>query len=437
MISWVFGGAALLLLLLLFRHSCLREAGTLLRCCRRSKGVPQCVLLTGAAGGFGRAIAKKYVLLGCRHLALVDIVPKEKLEELRSELLPLLSEPGGAISVHRCDVSDSSAVVALVEAVTTATGGIGPDVLISNAGIVNGADIDELSPAQLERTFRVNVLASFHLCRAVLPIMKAQARGTLVFVSSIMGLIGSARLSDYCASKWALLGLVESLRLELQRHGYGGRIDTVAILPYAAATGMFPGIFEDARDRNWLRSLLFPLLTADAVAEPLVRAAQRHGDAVVTLPPLVYWMSLAVHALPVSWGDAVTGFFGGHHGMSAFKGQRPPANATSAASVTSVTSVSVTSVSGHANDLHHVSTTSSNAAVGLSEEHHHPAGGAGSVPAEAAMACAAGGVHTAVSGSSAGAAHCAACAASAAVHAAAPLSVRKRSASGSGRRWQR
>lgn len=479
MIAWVIGGAALLCLLLLFRRSCLRNDPSLFSCCCRTKAAPRCVLVTGAAGGFGRAIAKKYAAIGCHHLALVDIAPKEKLEELKAELSQHLTAPGAAISVHRCDVGDAAAVAALVDEVAATTGGQGPDVLVSNAGIVNGADVEELTPAQLERTFRVNVLASFHLCRAIMPLMKAQGRGTLVFVSSIMGLIGSARLSDYCASKWALLGLVESLRLELQRDGYGGKIDTVAILPYAAATGMFPGIFEDARDVNWLRSALFPMLTADAVAESLVAAAQAHGDAVVTLPPLVYWMSAMVHALPVAWGDAVTGFFGGHHGMSSFRAgaaqsqsqpaksgmsaqpgqasrlpeQAPaqsaagvgaagafaglhkaaPATPTSpAASVASVAS-SFAGASGAAT----ASRKSRAGSLAASEFSVASAGGAGAVPS--AGHC---GVHTAGAGgngASASAAHCAACAAVAIASAAAlgPASVRKRSSSTSSRRWQR
>lgn len=479
MLSWAIGGAAVLCLLVLFRRSCLRDSAPTISCCRRAKAAPRCVLITGAAGGFGRAIAKKYAAVGCQHLALVDIAPQEKLEELKSELLPSLVAPGATISVHRCDVGDAAAVAATVNDVCAATGGQGPDVLVSNAGIVNGADVEDLTPAQLERTFRVNVLASFHLCRSILPLMKARGSGTLVFVASVMGLIGSARLSDYCASKWALLGLVESLRLELQRDGYGGRIDTVAILPYAAATGMFPGIFEDARDRNWLRSAMFPMLTADSVAASLVRAAQTRGDAVVTLPPLVHWMAAAVHALPVAWGDAVTGFFGGHHGMSSFRAQLPqaqahlpqaqahgaapsapaaPANtplraapahptgqATSRLPESAPTSPAASVASSFAGGAAPAAVVTSRKAragsLAASEFSVASAGGAGAVPSAAHCGAHAAGFGS--SGPSASAAHCAACAAVAAASTAAagsavgPSSVRKRSSSTSSRRWQR
>jgi all-trans-retinol dehydrogenase (NAD+) len=252
-------------------------------------------------------------------LALLD-VSDEGLRSLQGELAVLSSST--RVHAINCDVSDAGAVQAAMQRIDELTGGA-PDVLISNAGVVNGADIEALSPEQLERCFKINTIAAFHLTRSALPHMKRQDAGTLVFVASVMGMIGSARLADYCASKWALLGFCESLRLELQRDGHRN-IDIVVVLPYAASTGMFPGIFEDPRDRNWLRSLLFPLLTPEAVAACVADAVAAGGNVVVAIPRLMYWAAWGVHCLPLWLSDALTGYFGGWHGMSSFQRLRPP-----------------------------------------------------------------------------------------------------------------
>lgn len=265
-------------------------------------------------------MARRFLQEGCTHLALLD-VSDDGLRSLQDDLAALSSST--RVHAINCDVSDAGAVQAAMQRICTLTGGA-PDVLVSNAGVVNGADIEALSPDQLERCFKINTIAAFHLTRVALPLMKRQGGGTLVFVASVMGMIGSARLADYCASKWALLGFCESLRLELQRDGHRD-IDTVVVLPYAASTGMFPGIFEDPRDRNWLRSLLFPLLTPEAVAACVADGVAAGGNVVVAIPRLMYWAAWGVHCLPLWLSDALTGYFGGWHGMSSFQRLQPPA----------------------------------------------------------------------------------------------------------------
>jgi all-trans-retinol dehydrogenase (NAD+) len=223
------------------------------------------------------------------------------------------------VSARVVDVSDADAVEAAAKALLLEHSAV--DVLVSNAGVVCGKDVDALTPADLQRTFGVNTLASFYLLRSLLPAMKAQRRGSVVLVGSIMGLLGSARLTDYCASKWALLGLAESLRLELARDGLGAAIPVSAVCPYAVATGMFEGIFRDPRDWNPLRSLLFPQLRAADVAAVVMRCVASRRSHVVTLPwhalPILYFGKLL---LPLTWMDALFGWFGGWHGMSTFRG---------------------------------------------------------------------------------------------------------------------
>jgi all-trans-retinol dehydrogenase (NAD+) len=146
-----------------------------------------------------------------------------------------------------------------------------------------------------------------------------------------MGLIGGARLTDYCASKWALLGLAESLRLELARDGLAGELSVVSLAPYATATGMFSGIFSDARDRNALREALFPQLRPAQVAAAILTAVRAGGNALVVLPASAGVAFTAARAiLPLAAFDLLVGWCGGWHGMSSFKGRAGAAEAQAA-----------------------------------------------------------------------------------------------------------
>lgn len=294
-------------------------------CCRqRESAPPACVLITGAAGGIGACLAREFVAAGAANVVLVDIDAAALARVKASLSLP--AAPRVCVHALVCDVAAAADVASLFTRVILLTG-CAPDVIISNAGVVNGADIDALPAASLERCFRVNTFAAFHLVREALPHMKAARRGSVVLVSSVMGLIGGARLTDYCASKWALLGMLESLRLELQRDGLGGQIGCIAVLPYVTSTGLFRGIFEDPRAANPLRAWLFPPLSPASVAAETLRAVRRGGDAVVTLPAVLYWAAIFSKLLPLSLSDAIAGYFGGWHGMSSFIGHSSAATA--------------------------------------------------------------------------------------------------------------
>ena len=113
------------------------------------------------------------------------------------------------------------------------------DVLVNNAGIVSGRPLLELSDERIERTFAVNTLALFWTSKAFLPAMTARGSGHIVTVASAAGLIGTARETDYAASKFAAVGFNEALRLELRRSAPG--VKTTLVCPYYIDTGMFDG----------------------------------------------------------------------------------------------------------------------------------------------------------------------------------------------------
>ena len=198
----------------------------------RFLGKGKWVLITGAGSGFGRQAAIDFAKTGSS-LALWDI-NAVALDNVKEEVLQL---PGfnGDVTTQVVDVSNAHAVETAAAAVLKRcpTGAV--DVVISNAGVVSGKDIDEMSDGDVQRTFGVNVFASFSLVRALLPAAKAARHGCFVFTASVMGMCGSAKLGDYCASKFALMGFAESMRLELQRDGFGGGdIPVITVCPYAA-----------------------------------------------------------------------------------------------------------------------------------------------------------------------------------------------------------
>ena len=259
------------------------------------------VLITGAAGGLGRELALGSAKRGAR-LVLWDL-NTEALDAVAAEV----SEQGGVgCETAVCDVTSSSEVQREAERALQS----GPiDIVINNAGIVHGRSLLELSDAQIEASFRVNSLAPFWVVRAFLPSMVSRGRGHLVTVASAAGLIGVSRLTDYSASKWAAVGLDESLRMEL-RDG-ASAIRTTVVCPYFIDTGMFRGV----RTRF---SFLLPILEKERVATRVLRAVEKDRSR-LWLPPLVYTIPV-LRMLPVRWFDAIATAFGINAAMDHFTG---------------------------------------------------------------------------------------------------------------------
>src|SRR3954447_6400851 len=168
------------------------------------------VLITGAASGMGRLVAHRIAAEGGR-LVLWD-VNREGLEAVREEI----GRPSAA-TVDAVDLTDRHAIAAAAERVLREVGPV--DVLLNNAGIVTGKLLLDATAEAIERTFAVNTLALFWTTRAFLPGMLQRNRGHIVTIASAGGLVGTSRMTDYCASKHAAVGFDESLRLELKRMG--------------------------------------------------------------------------------------------------------------------------------------------------------------------------------------------------------------------------
>jgi short-subunit dehydrogenase len=177
------------------------------------------VLVTGATGGIGHAIARA---VRSRGVALI-------VTGRRSEVLePLAAELGARPIV--CDLSSRGELERLVS-------GVGPvDVLISNAGVAAGGVLVELGQEEIDRALEINLRAPIALARALAPGMVARRSGHIVFVSSLQGKAATPDASLYCASKFGLRGFALALRQDLRRYGVGVSV----VLPgFISDAGMF------------------------------------------------------------------------------------------------------------------------------------------------------------------------------------------------------
>lgn len=249
------------------------------------------------------------------------------------------------------DVSDPIAVKKAREQIDAALKrfhrGYFVDILVQNAGIVTGKAICNASALESRRTLAVNLLSHFYGLKEFLPAMMKCNRGFIITVASMMGHIGGAQLGPYCASKWGLLGLDESLRMELRRSGKSG-VRTLLVCPYVVSTGMFGGAFSGGRItgqakggnssfRCFIRSvrdLLIPPLTAKSVAWNIVsetierrnpsswyaRCTCGARGSTLILPRRLALMPAMLRLLPVGLQEWVLDLAGGVHGMDGFFG---------------------------------------------------------------------------------------------------------------------
>ena len=197
-------------------------------------------IVTGAASGMGRATAHLLSDEGAK-VAVVDLDPARVAVVVKE-----ITEAGGEAEGFDVDVSDLAAVKALVAGVVERFGGI--DILINNAGVSIPASAGEASDdefdAAWQRTIAVNLTAQALLVRAALPYLRQHGEGRVVNIASTEGLIATAGIPAYTASKHGVIGLTKSLAVELGRSG----VNVNAICPGPINTGMTSSIPDAAKE---------------------------------------------------------------------------------------------------------------------------------------------------------------------------------------------
>ena len=210
------------------------------------------VILTGAAGGIGTALAREFAGRGAR-LALCDL-NAAALEALAGEL--------GALHMV-CDVTVESHIQALVAEVEARLGPV--DIFFSNAGFSSGEpDHAASAPDRIwQASWEVHVMAHVYACRALLPAMRARGQGYLVQMASAAGLLNQIGDAAYSTSKHAAVGFAEALAIS---HGHEG-LKVSVVCPQYVATPMLG--YDDPAAAAPVPGLLSPEVTAQRVAEAM------------------------------------------------------------------------------------------------------------------------------------------------------------------------
>ncbi|NBA87644.1 3-oxoacyl-[acyl-carrier-protein] reductase [Emticicia sp. CRIBPO] len=201
------------------------------------------VLITGASRGIGRAIAEEFAKNGA-NVAFTYLSSVEKGQALEKEL----SSYGTKIKGYQSDASDYKAAEELVNAVVADFGTV--DILINNAGVTKDTLLMRMSEEQWDDVLRINLKSVFNLTKAVTkPMMKAKS-GSIINITSVVGLMGNAGQANYSASKAGILGFTKSVAKEL-----GSRnIRSNAVAPGFIETEM-TGELNEEQLKEWTKSI--------------------------------------------------------------------------------------------------------------------------------------------------------------------------------------
>lgn len=165
------------------------------------------ILITGCSSGIGLASAREMKARGWRVFATAR--KPEDLDRLRAEV---------AVESLYLDYAEPESIAAAAEHVLAATGG-GLTALFNNGAYGQPGAVEDLKPDVLRAQFEANVFGWHDLTRRVIPAMRAQGQGRIVFCSSVLGLVAAPYRGAYCASKFAIEALADALRMELATTG--------------------------------------------------------------------------------------------------------------------------------------------------------------------------------------------------------------------------
>jgi NAD(P)-dependent dehydrogenase (short-subunit alcohol dehydrogenase family) len=229
--------------------------------------------VTGAAGGIGRAIADKLAAAGC-HLALCD-----RNEAGLAETAESVQARGRRASRHVVDVSKRPSMEALVADVLSFHGGA--HILVNNAGVTVISTFESQSLDDFEWLMGVNFWGTVYGCKLFLPALLAADEAHIVNLSSVFGILGVPMQSAYCASKFAVRGLSESLRAELSSTHVG----VTSVHPAGVATNIVRDARYSARAVGSMRDNLVDRFTKQAqpeeIADRVVEAIRKNRPRVL------------------------------------------------------------------------------------------------------------------------------------------------------------
>ncbi|XP_077614384.1 epidermal retinol dehydrogenase 2 isoform X1 [Crocuta crocuta] len=260
------------------------------------------VLITGAGSGIGRLLALRFARLGSV-LVLWDINKQGNEETLR------MAREAGAVRVYAytCDCSRREEIYRVGEQVKKEVGDV--SILINNAGVVTGNDFLNCPDELIEKSLDVNFKAHLWTYKCFLPAMIANDHGHLVCISSSAGLAGINKLSDYCASKFAAIGLAESVYMESIAQKLKG-IKMTIVCPFFINTGMFEGCSTN-------RPVLLPILEPEYVVAKIVDAILQE-KVYLYVPRIIYLLMVLKSIFPTKMAILLADFMGIFNLMDGF-----------------------------------------------------------------------------------------------------------------------
>lgn len=221
------------------------------------------VIVTGASSGIGEALAREFAALGAN--VVMGARSIQKLQLIAGEI----REKGGKVAYCGCDVVKPEECKELIDTAVKEFGGV--DILICNAGLSMRAIFDEVDLEVLHRLMDVNFWGTVNCCKYALPYLQ-QAKGSIVGISSVAGLHGLPGRTGYSASKYAMTGFLETLRIENLKKGLHVM---VACPGFTASNVRFSALTADGSQQGETPRNESKMMTAEEVAKIVVRGIQR------------------------------------------------------------------------------------------------------------------------------------------------------------------
>ncbi|HEX4878195.1 MAG TPA: SDR family oxidoreductase [Chitinophagaceae bacterium] len=260
------------------------------------------VLITGGASGIGKLMGELCLQQGARRLIIWDIDETNTVA-----FATLLRNKGYEVAYNIVNLERTEDIIKAAKEVLEMFGT--PDLLFNNAGVVVGKEFVQHTHRDIDFTVNINTNALMHVALEFLPSMISRKKGHIINIASAAGMMAVPKLAVYVASKHAVVGWSESLRLELEAVSKDLHVTTVT--PSYIRTGMFEGV----------RSPVVPLLTPERAAQKIINGVKRNKR-YVRMPGIVYIVPFVKGILPQRWFDVVAGkWFGFYKSMNTFRGR--------------------------------------------------------------------------------------------------------------------
>lgn len=243
------------------------------------------VLITGGALGMGRSLARLFLIEGAR-VALVDI----REDELYGTADAF--EKYGEVQPFACDLSEMNNIYDLKDKVEREFGPV--EILVNNAGIVKSHRFLDKPDEFIQKLININLMAVFWTMKAFLPGMITKGEGYVVNMSSAGGLLAVPYISDYSASKFAVIGLTEALRQEFKIEGLKN-IRFMYVCPNTVSTGLFEG----ARMVKGTQ-----MLSSEDVTKRILKGIRKNRT-FIGVPNAVYAVPLIKSLIPIPAMDFI------------------------------------------------------------------------------------------------------------------------------------